>query len=304
MKVTTVPHTLRLRALLSVVGVSLLTAPVVSADPTATQPASTLRRLPASAPTETTFDEHDEEARFYADKHGVSPERAVEYANWQEAAQGWLTELPELTDIYADGRLLHGGSEAAPDLPVGEVVVQILVTDPNDPRLLEIVQALEDIRSGSFTADVQVAQVPLTLVELDELVLEAAETWEGGDYDVVYDFHAGTVELVPFEGDTDGGWLVGPAIYGLAESEAIAIANEIAPETVDREVHVARHTTLAGVFADGIPPDLADRLGPDVQVWYLYFVDPEAAASTTVILGFTDGTVYELRRGIILRTAP
>jgi hypothetical protein len=301
--VTTLPRRLRLRVLLPVLVISVLTASAVSADPNATEQASTLRKLTASAPAETTFDEHDAESRFYADKHGVTAERAAEYANWQEAAQGWLTELPELTDIYADGRLLHGGSDAAPDLPVGEVVVQILVTDPNDPRLLEIVRALEGIRSGSFAADVNVAQVPLTLAELDQLVVEAAETWDGGDYDVVYDFHAGTVELVPFEGDVVATWLY-PAARGLTEAEAVAIANEIAPETAEREVHVAQLATLAEVFADGIPPDLRDRIGPDQQVWYLYFVDTEAAESTSVLLDYVDGTVYELRRGRILSVRP
>lgn len=47
------------------------------------------------ASVEVRLDERDAEVLFYANKHDVTLDRAIEIANWLEAAAPHLTDLPE-----------------------------------------------------------------------------------------------------------------------------------------------------------------------------------------------------------------
>jgi hypothetical protein len=161
------------------------------------------------APIETSLDANDAEVRFYGNKHGVGIDRAIDIANWLEDAAPFLTALPELTDIYADARLLHGRSAAAPDLPLGEIQVEIKVTDPSDPDLRGLVESIAALRVGEFAAQVAVYRVPRSLAELNILASEQMTGLEPGSVEIVYDFDRGEVILRPAPPlDSDSMWPV------------------------------------------------------------------------------------------------
>lgn len=141
-------------------------------------------------------------------KHGVQLVRAVEIANWLEDAAPLLTALPELEQTYSDGRLLHGGSQAAPELPVGDVLVEIRVKDPLDAELRNLVESIESLRVGTFEADVVVYQVPRSLAELDAIAADLLARISPDTMAVEYDLDRGEVSLTPAPApDPDAMWV-------------------------------------------------------------------------------------------------
>lgn len=149
------------------------------------------------SPVETQFEPNDAEVNFLANRHGVPIDRATDIANWLAHAAQPLTALPELTAIYTDARLVHGGSDAAPDLPIGEIRVEIRVTDPWDLDLRNLIAAIEGLRVGEFAAQVVVYRVPRSLAELNLLASEQMTGLEPGSVEVLYDFDRGEVTLTP-----------------------------------------------------------------------------------------------------------
>jgi hypothetical protein len=200
----------------------LISGALVGSPVSASEPREPLTTLPhEDAPIETSFEANDAEVKFYENKHGVSTSRAIDIANWLADAAPLLTALPELTDTYADARLLHGGSEAAPDLPVGEIQVEIKAKDPSDPELRRLVEAIEALRVGQFSADVAVYAVPRSLAELEALATEIMAQEDPALVQVEYEFDRGEVILTPVPPrdpdsiwtsqctDVSGGWLDG-----------------------------------------------------------------------------------------------
>lgn len=158
------------------------------------------------ASVEVRLDERDAEVLFYANKHDVTLDRAIEIANWLEAAAPHLTDLPEIAEIYADARLVHGGSSAARDLPAGEIRVEVKVTDPGDPRLRSLIESIESTRFGTFIPSVVVEEVPRSLLELDALATQMLAGMSRESVVVEYNFERGEVTLTPAPPDTGSMW--------------------------------------------------------------------------------------------------
>ncbi|MGH7482066.1 MAG: hypothetical protein ACRELV_07915 [Longimicrobiales bacterium] len=160
------------------------------------------------APIETTFEANDAEVIFYANKHGVPIHRAIEIANWMEEVAPLLTELPELTDTFADMRIVHGGTDATPALPVGDLRIDISAKDPSDPHLRGIVAEIEELKAGSSEVEVTVVQVPRSLAELDELASAELAAQSPKSVEIDYDIANGTLIVGPVpEPEADSTWL-------------------------------------------------------------------------------------------------
>ncbi len=209
------------RSLTLLILVALVASPVSASELGAWPDQPGLTAPYEDAPVETSFDANDAEVLFYANKHDVPLARAVEIANWLEDAAPLLTALPELTATYADARLVHGGSDAAPELAVGEVRVEVKAKDPSDPDLRSLAESIESLRVGQFAADVVVHQVPRSLAELNSLAAAELARVDPDSVAVEYDFDRGKVILVPVPepepntiwtsqcSNVSGGWLDG-----------------------------------------------------------------------------------------------
>jgi len=158
------------------------------------------------APVETEFDEKDTEVLFYARRNGVPIPRSIEIANWMEDAAPFLTALPTLADIYANARLVHGGSADAPGLPAGEVRVEVRVTDSGDPRLVDLRGEIERLSAGPGGIDVVVKDVPRTRGELEAIAAASlSRISDPSSMEIVYDFDNGEVTLRSIDPDQDEG---------------------------------------------------------------------------------------------------
>ncbi|HEX2765320.1 MAG TPA: hypothetical protein VHR55_01570 [Candidatus Limnocylindria bacterium] len=160
------------------------------------------------APVETEFDANDAEVQFYANRHGVSLWRAVEVSNWLEDVAPLVTDLPTLSDVFADVRIVHGGSTKGSDLAVGDVRIEVSVTDPMDADFVTVRHQMESLRAGSRHVEVVVHEVPRTLAELDELAtLALAREPDGGSFEVDYLISTGEVALRPVESSGTRVWM-------------------------------------------------------------------------------------------------
>lgn len=149
------------------------------------------------APVETRFEANDAEVLYWVRRYGTDTERAIDIANWLADAAPLLTALPEQIDTYANARLIHGGSDVAGELPVGEIRVEIKAKHPTDMRLQGLVESLRTLRVGDFVAEVTVDRVPLTLAELDELAAAERARLAPALVDIEYDFDRGELIIRP-----------------------------------------------------------------------------------------------------------
>jgi hypothetical protein len=158
------------------------------------------------APVETSFEANDAEVLFYANKHDVPIERAIEIANWMEDATPLLTSFGEMRNIYTDVRLVHGGTDQAPDLAPGEIRVEVLATDLADADLGRAIAGLRSLRVGQFAAEIAVERAPLSLAELDALAATQLIGMDPSTVEIKYDLRAGEVTLTPATQRPDTMW--------------------------------------------------------------------------------------------------
>ncbi len=205
------------------------------------------------APVETAFDEHDQEAIFYANYHGVPIERAVEVSNWMADVAPLLSDLHRLPDVFTHVRIAHGQSTAS-DLPRGEVRVEVLVTDAQNSDLVAKLDAIEALRAGGRPAEVRVREVPRSLKALQALANAELARWPAGTREAHYDLEDGTVTFSAAEGPAEGfTWTAGRC-------------SELSGGTLDGgRAHINHHPLSGCGFIDrcttGFPMRFADTYG-------------------------------------------
>ena len=164
-------------------------------------PQATATALPVDSES---FSLDDAAVVFYSRAHDVSLERAAEISDWMAAVADPLSDLPTLTNTFADVRIVHGASDEAPDLPRGDVRIELRVTEPEDPELEIALAEIMSQRAGGRPVQLDLRRVPRTLAELDAIAAAEFARHEPSSVEAHYDFDAGEVTFSPAEGERPG----------------------------------------------------------------------------------------------------
>lgn len=164
-------------------------------------------RVTDGAPVERAFDLDDVEVSWYAERHGITEERSLEIANWMTEARVILEDLPDLAGNYARMVVRHGGDDDAGDLPVGDVAVEIMMKDVNDPRFQQMLEEVQDIPVGDQVPLITVVEVPKSLVELEAEAAAELARHEPGSIEISFDYLRGELVIEPApEPDPNANW--------------------------------------------------------------------------------------------------
>jgi hypothetical protein len=164
-------------------------------------------RATDGAPVEHAFDLDDVEVTWYAERHGITKERSLEIANWMTEARVILEDLHNLEGNYARMVVRHGGDDGAGELPVGDVAVEIMMKDVDDPLFQQMLEDVRKVPVGDEVPLITVVEVPKSLVELEAEAAAEMARHEPGSIKISFDYLRGELIIEPApEPDPNANW--------------------------------------------------------------------------------------------------